>query len=258
MINILLLGCNGRMGRVIINTVKNSDQYRVVAGIDINQTDGQVYDKFPIYYKLSDYVGECNVIIDFSNDHANIYSVMKYALDKKVPVVIATTGHTDKEKESIKNASQSIAIFHSGNMSLGVNLISVLAQKAAATLGINYNIEIIEKHHNQKLDAPSGTALMLADAVSEVLPYNTEYVYDRHNEHKVRSDNEIGIHSIRGGTIVGEHEVIFAGKDEIVTISHSAASRDVFAHGALRAAGFIIDKPAGLYNMNDIVNEIDI
>lgn len=258
MINILLSGCNGRMGRIIVNTVRKSEQYRIIAGIDINQIDGQIYDNFPIFYKLSDYMGECDIIIDFSNDHANINTILNYALNKKIPVIVATTGHTDEEKELMKQASQSIPIFYSGNMSLGINLISVLAQKAAATLGINFDIEIIEKHHNQKLDAPSGTALMIADAVSEMLPYDSEYKYDRHNERKIRDRNEIGIHSIRGGTIVGEHEIIFAGKDEIVTISHSAASRDVFAHGALRAAEFMIHKPAGMYNMHDIVNEIDL
>ena len=257
MINILLSGCNGRMGRVIINTVKNSSQYRIIAGIDINQIDGQVYDNFPLLYKLSDYDGECNVIIDFSN-HTAIDAVLKYALEKKIPVIIATTGHTDTEKESIKRAAQTIPIFFSGNMSLGINLISALAKKAAAVLGVNFDVEIIEKHHNQKLDAPSGTALMLAGAVSEALPYDPKYKYERRSERKTRDTDEIGIHSIRGGTIVGEHEVLFAGTDEVVTLSHSAASRDVFAHGALRAAEFIIDKPAGMYNMNDIVNEIDL
>lgn len=258
MINILLSGCNGRMGRVIINTLKNNNQYRVIAGIDINQIDGQAYDNFPIFYRLSDYAGECDVVLEFSNSHTAIDSLLTYALDKKIPVVIATTGHSDEEKTMMTRAAQSIPVFKSGNMSLGINLISALAKKAAVILGADFNVEIIEKHHTQKLDAPSGTALMLADSISEVLPYETEYKYDRHNDRKVRDTKEIGIHSIRGGTIVGEHEVIFAGKDEVVTISHSAASREVFAHGALRAVEFIIDKPAGLYNMNDIVNEFDL
>jgi len=259
MINILLSGCNGRMGRTIINTVKNSEQYRIIAGIDIYQDNGQA-DAFPVFYKLADYTGEGDVIVDFTNHTvANATeTLLNYAVDKKIPLVIATTGHSDSDKAAIKSASASIPIFMSGNMSLGINLISVLAQKAAAVLGMNFDVEIIEKHHNQKLDAPSGTAFMLAEAVSESLPYDAKYTYDRHSERKVRDTNEIGIHSIRGGTIVGEHEVIFAGKDEIVTISHSAASRDVFAHGALRAAAFIVNKPAGMYNMIDIVNEIDL
>jgi len=196
------------------------------------------------------------VIVDFSH-HTAIDSVLSYALEEKLPVVIATTGYTDEEKSLIKNSSATIPIFQSRNMSLGINLISALAKKAAAILGDAYDVEIIEKHHNKKLDAPSGTALMLAEALSEALPYEVDYKYERQSVRKERASNEIGIHSIRGGTIVGEHEIIFAGKDEVVTISHSAASRDVFAHGALRTAGFIIDKPAGLYNMDDIVNEFD-
>ncbi|MCL2517683.1 MAG: 4-hydroxy-tetrahydrodipicolinate reductase [Oscillospiraceae bacterium] len=257
MINILLSGCNGRMGRVIINTVKNDSRYRIAAGIDIYQPDGQTYDNFPIFYKLSDFSGEADVIVDFSH-HTAIASVLNYALKEKLPVVIATTGYTDEEKTLIKNAATLIPIFQSRNMSLGINLISALAKKAAMILGSAYDVEIIEKHHNAKLDAPSGTALMLAEALSETLPYEPVYKYERQSERKMREPNEIGIHSIRGGTIVGEHEIIFAGKDEVVTISHSAASRDVFAHGALHAVRFIIDKPAGLYNMDDIVNEFDL
>ena len=261
MINILLSGCNGRMGRTIVNTVKKSEQYRfvIIAGIDIYRIDGQA-DNFPIFEKLPDYDGEADVIVDFTNHTVPnaTETLLNYAVNEKIPLVIATTGHSETDKEAIKSAAASIPIFMSGNMSLGINLISVLAQKAAAVLGVNFDVEIIEKHHNQKLDAPSGTALMLAEAVSETLPYNPKYKYDRHSERKIRDTDEIGIHSIRGGTIVGEHEVIFAGKDEVVTISHSAASRDVFAHGALRAAEFIIDKPAGMYNMIDIVNEIDL
>jgi 4-hydroxy-tetrahydrodipicolinate reductase len=263
MINIVLTGCNGRMGKAIIENIKSDEQYReqyrIIAGIDINQTDNQTYYNFPVLYKISDYINSSDntIIIDFSN-HTSVYSILKYALPEKLPVVIATTGHTDDEKALMKQAALSIPIFSSGNMSLGINLLSALVKKAAAILGGNFDIEIVEKHHNQKLDAPSGTAIMLANSASEAVKYEPNYKFERHSVRKARDKNEIGIHSVRGGTIVGDHEVIFAGNNEIISLGHSASSRDIFVHGALRAASFIINKPAGLYNMTDIVNEVEL
>lgn len=255
MTDILLNGCNGRMGKMIVNSVKNDGRYRIAAGVDVKQTNEEAYYDFPVFRKLADYTGSADVIIDFNNDHTKTEEILLYAESKKLPDVIATTGHTEDEINTIKKFSRTLPIFSSGNMSLGINLLSVLIKKAASVLGADFDVEIIEKHHNQKLDAPSGTALMLADALSGSLPFEPEYIYDRHSERKTRDKKEIGIHSIRGGTIIGEHEVIFAGKDEVITISHSAASREIFAAGALRAAEFIINKPAGMYNMNDLLNE---
>ena len=168
------------------------------------------------------------------------------------PIVVCTTGHTDSELELMRAASEKIAVFHSGNMSIGINLLMALCKKAAETLGTAFDVEIVEKHHNKKLDAPSGTAIMLADTIKETRE-TTEYVYDRHSVRRQRSSEEIGIHSVRGGTIVGEHEVIFAGNNELITLSHTAMSREIFAAGAVRAATFICGKSAGTYNMSDVI-----
>ena len=180
--------------------------------------------------------------------------MLDYALKTKTPVVIATTGYSDDQINKIKEASKEIAIFFTFNLSLGVNLICSLAKKAADILGNAFDVEIVEKHHNQKIDAPSGTAIMLANAVNEVFDNKMKYEYDRHSKREKRPKNEIGIHSVRGGTIVGEHDVIFAGRDEVITISHSAASKAVFAAGAVKAAKFIASKKNGLYDMNNIIN----
>ena len=181
--------------------------------------------------------------------------MLAYAAAHRLPVVICTTGYSEEQKKQINDASKQIPIFYSGNMSLGINLIIELAKRAAAVFGEGFDIEIIEQHHNQKLDAPSGTALMIADAVAQVRT-DAEYVYDRHSYRKKRDRNEIGIHSVRGGNIVGEHEVIFAGQDEILTISHSARSKTVFAVGALNAAVFLKGKEPGMYNMSDLLQSV--
>ena len=171
-----------------------------------------------------------------------------------MPVVIATTGYSPEQIEKIKEFSKTIPIFFTFNMSIGVNLLCSLAQKAAKILGNDFDIEIIEKHHNQKIDAPSGTAIMLANAINTQFGDTLNYEYDRHSKRNKRPKNEIGIHSVRGGTIVGEHDVVFAGRDEVITLSHQALSKEVFAVGALRAAKFISNKPAGLYDMNSIMD----
>lgn len=253
MINILLTGCNGRMGNAVKDSCENNKNCNIVAGIDVN-SGKNTYD-FPTFLSADDFSGNCDVIVDFSH-HSATEGLLNYATKKQLPIVIATTGHTDEETAFIKKASEKIPVFYSRNMSLGINLLIALAKKACLSLGTDFDIEIIEKHHNQKLDAPSGTALMLADALKETRDTDTQYVYNRQPLHQKRQKSEIGIHAVRGGTIVGEHEVIFAGKDEVITLSHSAASRNVFAEGAVKAAEFMAGKPAGLYDMNDIVNSV--
>lgn len=251
MIRVLLSGCNGRMGRAVSDIAEKSDYAEIIAGIDINP---QIVNcKYPVYNKLSDFAGKADVLIDFTH-HSLTESLIEYSLDTSIPMVIATTGHNPEEKRLISDASARSAIFMSANMSLGVNLLIELAKKTAALLEDNFDIEIIEKHHNQKLDAPSGTALMIADGISQVMTNKPTYKYDRTGQREVRGKNEIGIHAIRGGTIVGEHEVLFAGRDELFTLSHSALSREVFAYGALKAAQYMVGKGAGMYCMKDLLS----
>ncbi len=249
MTNIILCGCGGRMGKAITAAAQN--EYDIVAGVDINASALAAACSFPVYESIFDFSGKADAIVDFSH-HSALPALLDYAKKTHTPLVIATTGHTDEELQMMKEASKDVAIFFSGNFSIGINLIMSLAKQAAKTLGLDFDVEIIEKHHNKKLDAPSGTALMLANSIAEERE-ETELVYDRHSVRRAREPKEIGVHSIRGGTIVGEHEVIFAGTNEIVTISHSAASREIFATGALRAASYISGKSAGLYNMNDLI-----
>lgn len=252
MIQILLCGCGGRMGRAVTEAAAEScGRFGVIAGIDVSAPCAA--SEFPVYAAPAEFPGKADVIVDFSH-HSALAGLLAYAVRSGTPAIIATTGQTDEETALLRDAAKHIPVFFSRNMSLGVNLLIELCKKAELALGEGFDVEIIEKHHKHKLDAPSGTALMIADAVSAVSESGTrEYVYDRHTERKERDPGEIGIHSVRGGNIVGEHEVIFAGKDEIITLSHSATSREVFATGALRAAEFLVGKPAGLYSMSDIV-----
>ena len=236
------------MGKAIIAAAKKD--CTIVAGVDINASEPSACS-FPIYERISDFPGKADVIIDFSH-HSALPSLIDYAKKTKTPVVIATTGHTAEELALIDGAASEVALFRSGNFSLGINLLITLAKQAAKTLGADFDVEIVEKHHNKKLDAPSGTAIMIADAIASERD-ESEYIYDRHSVRKARDSKEIGIHSVRGGTIVGEHEAIFAGENEIVTISHSAASREIFATGALRAAVYLAGKSSGLYNMTDMI-----
>ena len=249
---IMLTGYTGRMGKAIIEAVYNLDSNRdleIVAGVAIDPLPINL--SFPVFFKPSDYSGELDIIIDFSH-HSAIDALLVYAGERKVPLVIATTGHTPEELELIKSGAEKIAVFKSANMSVGVNLVAELAKKAAALLKDNFDIEIIERHHNQKEDAPSGTALLIADEINAACEY--EYVYDRHNVRRTRGKKEIGLHAVRGGTIIGDHEVIFAGTNELISISHSAQSREMFAMGALAAARFTAGKPAGLYTMKNLIN----
>ncbi|MBQ8508308.1 MAG: 4-hydroxy-tetrahydrodipicolinate reductase [Clostridia bacterium] len=247
-IKILLSGAMGRLGRAVTAACEESDVYKVVAGVDIQPAA----EKFPVYAKPADCDCDVDVIIDCSH-HTAVGPLLDYAIEKKLPVVICTTGHTVSEVTRIHEAAASIPVFYSRNMSVGINLLIELAKKAAKVLGEDFDIEIIEKHHNKKLDAPSGTALMIADAVADTVYYEPEYVYERQSRRQARDKKEIGIHSVRGGTIVGEHEILFAGTDEVITISHQAASRDVFARGAIRAAGYVVGKEPGFYDMSTML-----
>ena len=247
--NIIITGCSGKMGASVINAASGRDDVNIAAGVDIA---APVNADFEYAKDFSALTAEADVIVDFSNP-AVLSSMLEYAQAKKLPVVICTTGFSDEQLKMIDEASKNIPVFRSGNMSLGINLIIELAKKASAVLVDGFDVEIIEQHHNLKLDAPSGTALMIADAVKEVKT-DAEYVYDRHSYRKKRDKREVGIHSVRGGNIVGEHEIIFAGQDEILKISHSARSKTVFAVGALNAAVFLKGKQPGMYNMSDLLS----
>lgn len=248
MTKIILCGANGKMGHVIQSVVAGRDDCEIVAGVDINtESNG-----FPVYSTFGEIKETADVIIDFSNP-ALLDSMLAFSEDKKIPVVIATTGYDDKQKKQIEKASEKCAVFFTYNMSMGINLLANLAKKATEVLGSDFDIEIVEKHHNQKIDAPSGTALMLADAICEEIDEPVKYEYDRHSKREKRTKNEIGMHSVRGGTIVGEHEIIFAGRDEIITLSHSARSKEIFAVGAVNAAVFMAGKCNGLYSMKDMI-----
>lgn len=249
MIKAILCGASGKMGGFVAAAAQADGEIQVVAGVDkINNGE-----KFSIFSSFSDINVKADVIIDFSNP-ALLDDLLDYAVLNNIPAVIATTGYSDAQIEKIKSAAEKIPIFFTFNMSLGVNLIASLSKKAAQILGGDFDIEIIEKHHNQKLDAPSGTAIMLANAVNSVFGDKLNYEYDRHSVRRKRPKNEIGIHSVRGGTIVGEHDVIFAGHDEVITISHQAQSKEVFAVGAVRAAKFLYGKQSGLYDMNSMMS----
>lgn len=247
MIQILLNGCLGKMGNAVSEVVNERDNVRIVCGVDIAKGERM----FPVYSCFVDVEEKPDVIVDFSNPLV-LDDMLDYAIGHHIPVIICTTGYSEQQIDKIRRASQSIPVFFSGNMSLGINVLIALARKAAGVLGDTFDVEIVEKHHNQKLDAPSGTAVMIADAINEELQ-DMQYVYDRHAYRKKRDKNEIGIHSIRGGNIVGEHEVIFAGHDEVLSLGHRAQSKGVFASGAVNAAVFIKDKPAGLYDMSDLL-----
>lgn len=251
MTGIILCGCNGKMGHVVAGLAENNSDVKIICGVD---AFGISTYSFPVYKSFEDITEQADVIVDFSNP-ATLDGLLAFAKSNKIPAVICTTGYSAEQVESIKKASGEIAIFYSGNMSLGVNLIIELAKQATKVLGRDFDIEIVEKHHNLKVDAPSGTALMIADGISEELDKEPQYVYDRHSYRRKRSKNEIGIHAIRGGTIVGEHDVIFAGPDEVVTISHQSQSKGLFATGALNAAVFLCGKPAGMYDMSMMLAE---
>ena len=250
MVNMALVGCNGKMGYAVATAVAQRDDCKIVFGVDLY---GESKYDFPVHPNFKTVSDKIDVIIDFSNP-ASLNDMLCYAKVNSVPCVICTTGYSAEQIEQIKSASKDVAIFYSGNMSLGINLLIELSKEAAKVLGNEFDIEIVEKHHNQKVDAPSGTALMIADGISDTLEDEPQYVYDRHSYRKKRSKNEIGIHSIRGGSIVGEHEVIFAGHDEVVSITHQAQSKEVFAVGAVNAAVFLSEQKLGMYDMGNLLS----
>ena len=250
MLKVLINGCNGKMGQVVAEEIAITPDVETLCGFDRVDTGD---NNFPVFTNIEDINLIPDVIIDFSHP-SSLTGILKYAVDTKTPVVVCTTGLSDEQKDEIKKASEYVAVFYSANMSLGISVITKLASLAKEALGFDYDIEIIEKHHNQKLDAPSGTALAIAESLNENQEY--DFVYERESRREKRHKSEIGIHAVRGGTIVGEHTVIFAGKDEVIEIKHSAASKEIFATGAVRAAGFLSGKPAGMYSMKDLVNSI--
>jgi len=251
MIKIALFGCNGKMGQVISNLLANDEDAKISFGFDINT---ERKNSYPVYDDVEKVSEEADVVIDFSHP-ALLDSIIKYCKKTKTGAVIATTGLSGEQIEEIEDLSKEVAVFRSANMSLGINLLISLVKKASALLWDKFDIEIIEKHHNQKIDAPSGTALMIADAISDCIETNTEYVYDRHSVRKKRNKNEIGLHAVRGGTIVGEHDVIFAGNDEIIEINHKAMSKEIFAVGSIKAAKYIADKKSGMYSMAELIED---
>lgn len=252
MIKVLMHGCNGRMGKVISEILKNIEEMELVAGVDAYD-DGK--SEFPVFDEISKCDVLSDVIIDFSNAQATT-GLIEYAVKTKTPLVLCTTGLSDDQIAMMVDASKVIPVLKSANMSMGINTLIKLLKTATEILaGAGFDIEIVEKHHNKKLDAPSGTALMLADGINEVLNNEYDYNFDRSKERKARAEKEIGISAVRGGSIVGEHEVIFAGIDEVIEIKHTAYSRAVFANGAIQAAKYLAGKPAGIYDMGDVIEK---
>lgn len=249
MVKIAIAGANGKMGGVIARLAAERTDCKVIAGIDLNTAPN---GSFPIVKSPFDLPEKPDVIIDFSHPSA-LEGLLSYCKMNSVPAVFATTGYTEEQISAIKQAAEQIPVFFTFNMSLGINLLVELGKQAARVLGGQFDVEIVEKHHNLKKDAPSGTAIMLAEAINKELGGKMNYVYDRHSVRKPREANEIGMHSIRGGTIVGEHDIIFAGHDEVITLSHSAGSKEVFAAGAVNAAVYLAGREKGLYDMSDLL-----
>lgn len=256
MIKLIMNGAGGQMGRTIIRTAKKQPEaFAMIAGVD--KADIKEAEGVPVVQHIQSAPCGADVVIDFSRPGA-LPEVLEYCKEKGLRLVVGTTGLGSEELKLLENAAAKIAIFHSGNMSLGVNLQIELVKKAAAALGEGFDPEITEKHHNRKVDAPSGTALMLANAVSSQYPRGKNFVFGRHSKDARRKADDLGIHAVRGGTIVGEHYVEFIGEDEVVEVTHKAYSKQVFAVGALRAAQYIMEKTAGLYSMQDIVTEQEV
>ncbi len=265
---VLLHGCNGKMGRVMTRVLSSERDIAIVCGVDMRPLEmtrepvsispDQRSGHYPVYASLEHVKDNPDIVIDFSH-HTCLGALLAFGTARAIPLVICTTGFEPEEKQRMVEASKTVPILHSANMSLGINLLVSLISQAASALYNTFDIEIVEKHHNQKVDSPSGTALLIADTIKESLDTNFEgespisYVYGRHSKTDKRQKTEIGIHAIRGGTMVGEHNVIFAGPGEVLEISHSALSRDVFAYGAVKAARFLIAQKPGLYNMKDVV-----
>lgn len=251
MVNVIMHGCNGKMGRNIAALIADDPEITLAAGVDAFD-EGK--NPFPVFKDIRDCDTEADVIIDFSAAPA-VDNLLTYCEEKKVPCVLCTTGLSEEQLQRVEKVSKKVAILKSANMSLGINMLLKLLKEAAKTLvPAGYDIEIVEKHHNLKKDAPSGTALALGDTINEEFDNEFDYVFDRSTRREVRPKKEIGFASVRGGTIVGDHDVIFAGTDEVITFSHSAYSKAVFAKGAVQAAKYLKGKPAGLYNMSNVID----
>ena len=250
MTKILMYGCNGYMGHVICDLIKDMDNAEVAAGVDVTVGDQR---EFPVFTSLDEVNVPVDVIIDFSAAPA-VDAVLDYAAEHKIPLVECTTGLSEEQLAHLKDASQKTAVLRSANMSLGINTLLKMVKTAAKVLGeAGFDIDIVEKHHRRKLDAPSGTALALADSINEAMDNAYEHKYDRSQERKKREKQEIGIQAVRGGNIVGEHEVFFCGTDEVITFKHTAYSKAIFGKGAIEAAKFLAGKPAGFYDMGDVI-----
>lgn len=254
--DIILAGALGKMGRTVTRLAAQQADADITAGVDMQQP-GSDRPPFPVYTDFSLISEPADVVIDFSSP-ALLGDLLDFCLKHGVPAVIAATGYDDDARLAIRNASLEIPVFFSANMSVGINLIRALAREAARIIGTSSDIEIVERHHNLKVDSPSGTALALADAVAEEIPGSMEFVYGRHDTDSRREKNEIGIHSVRGGTIVGDHEIMFLRPDEEVVITHHAYSKDIFAQGALAAAAFLIRQSPGLYDMETLIADRDL
>ena len=251
MTKIIMHGCNGKMGQVITDICKNDPECEIVAGIDIS--DHIKTNPYPVFKTVAECNVEADVVIDFSTA-ACVDALLDWCKEKRLPLVLCTTALSDETVNKVMLYSKEVAILRSANMSVGINMLLKELKNVASLLAPSgFDIEIVEKHHNQKIDAPSGTALALADSINESLGNEYNYVYDRTVKREKRSQKEIGISAVRGGSIVGEHEVIFAGRDEVITITHTAYSKAIFANGAVQAAKFLKGKPAGLYDMSKVI-----
>ena len=250
MIKVLMHGCNGKMGQMITGLIRDDEQVEIAAGVDAYT--GLAND-YPVFENVESCDVDVDVAIDFSNAGA-VDGLLDYCVEKQVPVVLCTTGLSNEQLQRVSEVSKKVAVLKSANMSMGINLLLKMLKDAAKVLApAGYDIELVERHHNQKVDAPSGTALALADSMNEALNHEYTYVYDRSQVRKKREQKEMGISAVRGGTIVGDHEVIFAGPDEVIEFRHTAYSRSVFGKGAVEAAKFLAGKEAGMYDMSDVI-----
>lgn len=250
MVRIIMHGCNGHMGQVISDLAAQDAEVEIVAGIDIADSGKNNY---PVFTDIQKCQVEADAIIDFSSAGA-VDALLDYSVQRQIPVVVCTTGLSEEQLDRLEKAAEKVAVLKSANMSLGINTLLKLVQDAAKVLATaGFDMEIVERHHRLKLDAPSGTALALADSLNDAIGNTYHYVYDRSQKREQRSDKEIGISAVRGGTIVGEHEVIFAGPDEVIEFKHTAHSKAVFGKGAIEAAKFLAGKPAGRYDMSDVI-----
>ena len=252
---VLLHGCNGKMGRVMTRVLAETGDMEVVCGVDISPDKAD--NTYPVYASLAEVKESPDILIDFSH-RSTLDGLLAFGISRNLPLVICTTGFSAEEKQKMADAAKRIPILNSPNMSLGVNLLLSLVTKAAQALRDDFDVEIVERHHNQKADSPSGTAEMIADAVNAARGGEMQYIYGRHSKTEKRRKREIGIHAVRGGAIVGDHDVIFAGQGEILEIKHSALSRDVFAYGTVSAARFLVGKGPGLYSMKDVVEGMNL